>query len=328
MQPAKSFLLGFSIILFSGAAFAQENIDYDKPYDQIQEQIRRRNDAPQNGFESRHSLMPRDFGNEDSAVPVVSASTGDAAAAGSSTTEAVSAPEAKAAEPITLEPVQGAPVAPAKSTTTEPARGELAETPAPAAASVPSVAAGAEGADPEPVLLREVRMERLEMPTEYMESGGMLIPAPIVPVIDERAGDMTNVPLFSKDGATGSGQRAAEPGPVRTLDIAPPTPQENPRSRDMLTAPAPSGARPAPASMFASAHVASYNTETSALKGVEVLGGKYPRTGALAYRIALEDVPGKGYFYRLYFEGDKKEVGALCREIKASGEWCRIDSRL
>ncbi|MDR2098597.1 MAG: hypothetical protein LBO78_01050 [Rickettsiales bacterium] len=345
MRTVGFFLLLIGAVVAPAAAMAEEGIDYDKPYDQIQEQIRTQQSAePAGGFSDRHSLMPKDFGAGGLIMPAGSepASTADSASAAPPATPA--ADKAKILEPAKpdeqakqIDPVEPA-IKAEEANAEEPTSGAVSSAPA-AASPAPAAAEAGTGA---PVVLREVHMDKLEMPTEYIESGNTLVPAPKIRIVDERAGEMTNLPLFPKDRPAIGNDMQGRQNPPATHDaaaFAPGRPSEagvpdssdmqHPqpaplRRREMLSGTLMPKVKPVPAELKSSAHVASYNTEESAVKGIDVLAKKYPLAGRLSARISLEDVPDKGYFYRLYFEGDRRDVERLCKEMKAGADWCSV----
>ena len=70
-------------------------------------------------------------------------------------------------------------------------------------------------------------------------------------------------------------------------------------------------------------HVASYKDEKTANNGVKVLRAKYPLAQELPAVVQYEDT-GKGWYYRLYFTGEKNAIQNLCSEMKKRGDWCKI----
>ena len=70
-------------------------------------------------------------------------------------------------------------------------------------------------------------------------------------------------------------------------------------------------------------HVASYKNEGTANDGVRVLRAKYPIALDLPAVVQYEDT-GKGWYYRLYFTGERILLERLCKEMNARGDWCKI----
>ena len=72
------------------------------------------------------------------------------------------------------------------------------------------------------------------------------------------------------------------------------------------------------------AHVASYTTEESARNGFKLLEKKYPQFNIFEPSVKYENVPNKGWFYRLYLVGDKRELSMLCKDMMQNGDWCLL----
>lgn len=72
------------------------------------------------------------------------------------------------------------------------------------------------------------------------------------------------------------------------------------------------------------AHIASYSTKDSAEKGITLWKEKYPLITLLKHSIKYENVPEKGIFYRLYLTGDEAKLENLCNQMKANKDWCNI----
>ncbi len=74
----------------------------------------------------------------------------------------------------------------------------------------------------------------------------------------------------------------------------------------------------------AKAHIASYVNNINANEGIAVYKSKYPRMDMFEASVKYEEVPNKGWFYRVYLLGDEKELDMLCREMKSHGDWCKV----
>ncbi|MDR1477007.1 MAG: hypothetical protein LBI17_02665 [Rickettsiales bacterium] len=161
----------------------------------------------------------------------------------------------------------------------------------------------------EPVVLKPIHLERVDGPSMYAERDGVFVQVPPAPVIDEARGSTIERPLLI-------GNRKPQllvPGAMAlpNTEISPPAP----------AVPAPQ--RPA-ASESAMAHVASYNTEDGARNGAREVEKKYPRAALFETVVRREYVKDKGYFWRLYFAGDRRELDYLCKDMRGNGEWCMI----
>ena len=72
------------------------------------------------------------------------------------------------------------------------------------------------------------------------------------------------------------------------------------------------------------AHIASYVTEETAKKGIEIWKEKYPLITILHPFIKYENVEGKGMFYRVFVKGDEAKLENLCNQMKSNSDWCNI----
>ena len=284
----KKILCALTLPVLSLAVRAEDKIDYSKPYDQIAQQV--------SSFEVRHSLMPK-----ESAEPAAAAiPPKDGAPAADGAKEATIAPKEGTlpAEPVAVRPISdAAPV----SSGARPAE------------DFPTFGGGTElSADEAPIILKPIHLDRVERGSAYREEDGVLVPIAPAPIIDERRGGTVERPLLI--------------GPKKPLPIVPGA------GVPVLAAPAPkSSAIIVPVietvsdgSPRAMAHVASYNTEDGAMTGAAEVEKKYPRAALFEAEIKYEYAKDRGYFHRLYFAGDRRELEYLCREMKAGGDWCLI----
>ena len=75
---------------------------------------------------------------------------------------------------------------------------------------------------------------------------------------------------------------------------------------------------------FTKIHIASYRDEKTANKGAIILQNKYNNSYNFQMEINYENIKGKGWYYRIYFIGESKDIIPLCEKIKKSGNWCDI----
>ncbi|MDR1476828.1 MAG: hypothetical protein LBI17_01720 [Rickettsiales bacterium] len=280
-----------AIVAFALAARAQDGVDYSRPYDQIVAQV--------SNFESRHSLMPKEISET---VATIEPKAGEAEA---------QAPAAAPAEAgATISPRDGS--LPAEPVTV---RSAIQAAPVARAEEFPAAAGGEteRRAEEAPIILKPIHIEHVEMPSAYREENGMFVPLAPAPIIEEHRGDAVERPLLV--------------GPRKPQLIVPGSGAHGVGEPDAQVPSAP--ARPAPAAApdgasRAMAHVASYNTEEGAMKGAGEIEKKYPRAALFEARVNYEYAKDKGYFYRLYFAGDRRELEYLCREMKANNDWCWI----
>ena len=74
----------------------------------------------------------------------------------------------------------------------------------------------------------------------------------------------------------------------------------------------------------AMAHIASYLNEKNAYDGLKILENKYPQFNIFEPFVRYENVDGKGWYYRLYLVGDRKELDMLCKDMKKNNDWCYV----
>ena len=75
---------------------------------------------------------------------------------------------------------------------------------------------------------------------------------------------------------------------------------------------------------FTKIHIASYKDEKTANKGAIILQNKYNSSYNFQLEINYENIENKGWYYRIYFIGDTKQIIPLYEKIKQSGNWCSI----
>jgi len=63
----------------------------------------------------------------------------------------------------------------------------------------------------------------------------------------------------------------------------------------------------------------------SAERGVAELQRAHAELSSLDGEILLEDVPGKGMFYRVYFLGTRDVLRQTCNILKNKGLWCSVN---
>ena len=75
---------------------------------------------------------------------------------------------------------------------------------------------------------------------------------------------------------------------------------------------------------FTKIHIASYKDEKTANEGAIILQNKYNASYNFQLEINYENIENKGWYYRIYFIGETKQIIPLCETIKQSGDWCNI----
>ena len=115
-------------------------------------------------------------------------------------------------------------------------------------------------------------------------------------VIDEKVGDMVSKPLFNDNVEKKSHTDISKSYFIETED-----------------------------DMTSLAHVASYTTEESAYDGLKMLEKKYPQFNIFEPYVKYENVPNKGWYYRLYLVGDRRELSMLCKDMKKNNDWCFLE---
>ncbi len=279
------FIIG--VLVFPSVLFAQQKIDYDKPYDQIKSQI--------SSFQDRHSLMPMPV--EENIVENNNQTNNQTNDANQENIENSS-------------PVQHNLKDDEKSY--EQNSDEKVE---------PVIVSG--NKDLEPVVLKrpEPKVQKPEGYDELMEmarqQGGVIKPSSyvedengnlIIPqnsqvdnnvnniksnLIVENKNNVVNKPLFEKKSNN----------------------QTDSNENNVISEEKP---------FQAMAHIASYQSEESARHGIVEIEKKYPQTNIFEPFVNYEYVKGKGNFFRLYFVGDERELQYLCRDMKKNGDWCNI----
>ena len=78
------------------------------------------------------------------------------------------------------------------------------------------------------------------------------------------------------------------------------------------------------ANNIAKLQIASYKDETSTYKGIKILKGLYDKNNRFDTVVNYENIKGKGWYYRVYFTGDKDRLIDLCDDIKRNGDWCNL----
>ena len=77
-------------------------------------------------------------------------------------------------------------------------------------------------------------------------------------------------------------------------------------------------------SILSRLHLASYKDEQSTYKGIKIFKNLYDKENHFDTSVQYEYVEKKGWFYRIYFLGEKEELIKLCNHIKSKGDWCSL----
>ena len=213
--------------------------------------------------------------------------------------------------PVVLRPLDNTrdyfaePVRPQPQPEPSPASGPLPESPMPPRE------------DPMAARIRELVREARALSAAETPA---VLPAPATDILVAPAPSLTPV----------SAPRADTEAPIVSSTI-PPVITRMPASRAEpapLSAPMAPSLTPAPvrrADARARMHVASYGTMPSAERGVAELQRAHAELSSLDGEILLEDVPGKGMFYRVYFLGTRDVLRQTCNILKNKGLWCSVN---
>lgn len=354
----KILLFTLSLLSLSQNVFAEDKVDYNKPFDEIKDQV--------SDFDHRHSLMPVEVksvaGSATSDIePLVSnsnkkedasviekANVSELNNVSKTQNEQFLKPEQKVIVKEEVKPVYVVPPAfpEADKNAMDEAKKDLekdffipdvndnnvekvktVDVKPESIPVVPEKIKNNEEVKNEPFVLKQVPQKKYDG-TDIILSN----------VIDEKAGSMENHPLIikknnnveQKDALGGNMERKneanIEPQPLikpvvsserkdiinsiptiqkpvqKTVDV-----QDKVEEKDVLTA-----------------HIASYTTEETANKGLEIWKEKYPLITLLKPSVKYENVPEKGMFYRLYLTGSEAKLENLCNQMKSNNDWCNI----
>ena len=259
----KFFIFVFFLIIgFPLSLWAEDKVDYDKPFPEIKEQV--------SSFDSRHSLMPVEEKKESVEKNTV---------------------EKKSS--LTFSNLQD-------DELEKPNVAEVPNEPVNAKVEVKKdddfetvIISGKD--DDEDIKdnfeLREEKLSVVLKPTPLKKDNAIRSD-----VIDEKVGDMVSKPLFNDNVEKKSHTDISKSYFIETED-----------------------------DMTSLAHVASYTTEESAYDGLKMLEKKYPQFNIFEPYVKYENVPNKGWYYRLYLVGDRRELSMLCKDMKKNNDWCFLE---
>ena len=238
------------VVCVSSVGYSADAIDYDKPFNEIQEQI--------SSFDSRHSLMPQEVKQE---APKIKAPAG----AVDLSTSAKNVDK--------------------KDTPEKPNEATLPE-------------------------LRDIS----EMP------------------VQEKGDDFKTVVVSGRDDKKDESKQNLPPVVLKPIVRKNVAPQIVEKKREAKSEPKPVIKPQVREEYFIEeededttmAHIASYKEENSAYDGVKVIKKKYPEMENFDAYVKYEYVPNKGWYYRLYVVGDKRNLELLCSKMKKNNDWCNI----
>ena len=352
----KTLLMTFSFLIIPQVVFSADNVDYNKPFNEIKEQL--------SDFDQRHSLMPVEIKPVQKTAPVVENDLVNQSLEHKTEEskslevikiekDKIETPEQKIVVKEEVKPVYVVPpVFPEEDKNAlEKAREDLNQ-----ALFIPDVNDADEEEDYEknPSALENKPVENLNQETVKDESKNEPFVLKEIPqkkydgtdiifsnIIEEKSGSMENHPLIinkeknqeiqpvaennpqmlvPNDMSVVEDKKQVEENPVKKVDISERNEiiksipsikktevKEEEKNKDILTA-----------------HIASYTTEETANRGIDIWKEKYPLITILKTSVKYENVEGKGMFYRVYLTGDEAKIENLCNQMRANKDWCNI----